>query len=446
MLPAPRRRYLRCATLITGAPAGSPGGDPITDGAILVQDDRVVAAGPAAEVPLPPGTAVLEYPQATILPGLVDGHVHLMYRSGESIFDHARAFDDHQLLVRAAHHAGRLLEAGVTTVRDCGSRGTFLGALRDGIAAGLLPGPRLLVCGPPLTSTAGHLWVCGGEVDTAEGARALVRRLVKEGADFIKVMATGGRMTPGTNVGRAQFSVAELRAIVEDAHRLGRRVAAHCLGTEGIANAVEAGVDTVEHCNWLDAGGGAVAFDEGVARRMAERGIYRNMAAQPSRVLAEKPRSAPLSPPERRLLEASEERWYWYRRGLELGVPSFFSTDAIFGQWGDGCPDLAWLTVSIAERGGIAPLEALRMVTAIPAAALGLGDEVGTLRPGRLADLLVVQGDPLRSMRALLDVVAVYQGGRPVLDRIHAPPGGAASTVLPAPPAAPAAGDPSPGR
>ncbi|HEX2326320.1 MAG TPA: hypothetical protein VHQ00_13060, partial [Chloroflexota bacterium] len=99
MLPAPRRRYLRCATLITGAPAGSPGGDPITDGAILVQDDRVVAAGPAAEVPLPPGTAVLEYPQATILPGLVDGHVHLMYRSGESIFDHARAFDDHQLLV-----------------------------------------------------------------------------------------------------------------------------------------------------------------------------------------------------------------------------------------------------------------------------------------------------------------------------------------------------------
>ena len=185
----------------------------------------------------------------------------------------------------------------MTTVRDCGSRGTFLGALRDGIAAGLLPGPRLLVCGPPLTSTAGHLWVCGGEVDTAEGARALVRRLVKEGADFIKVMATGGRMTPGTNVGRAQFSVAELRAIVEDAHRLGRRVAAHCLGTEGIANAVEAGVDTVEHCDWLDAGGEAVAFDEGVARRMAERGIYRNMAAQPNRVLAEKPRSAPLSRP-----------------------------------------------------------------------------------------------------------------------------------------------------
>jgi imidazolonepropionase-like amidohydrolase len=358
---------------------------------------------------------VVDYPDATVLPGLIDGHVHLMYRSGETIFEHARRFDDHHLLVRAAYHARLLLQAGVTTVRDCGSRGIFLAALRDGIAAGLLPGPRLLVCGPPVTTTAGHLWVCGGEVDTADDARALVRRLVKEGVDFVKVMATGGRMTPGTSVGRAQFSVAELRAIVEDAHRLGRRVAAHCLGTEGIANAVEAGVDTVEHCNWLDAGGEAVAFDESAARRMAERGIYRNMATQPNRAIAEKPLRAPLNPAEHRLLEAAQERWHWFRRGLELGVPSFFSTDAIFGQWGDACPDLAWLAVSVAERGGVAPLEALRMVTAVPAAALGLEEEVGTLRPGRSADLLVVRGDALESMRCLLDVVAVYQGGR----RVH---------------------------
>jgi imidazolonepropionase-like amidohydrolase len=414
--PAPRRLYLRCATLVTGAPKSEPGGEPIARGAVLVQDDRIVAAGAAAEVPVPAGATVVDYPDATILPGLIDGHVHLMYRSGETIYEHARRFDDHQLLVRAAYHARLLLQAGVTTVRDCGSRGTFLASLRDGIAAGLLPGPRLLVCGPPVTTTAGHLWVCGGEADTADDARALVRRLVKERVDFVKVMATGGRMTPGTNVGRAQFSVAELGAIVEDAHRLGRRVAAHCLGTEGIANAVAAGVDTVEHGNWLDAGGEAVAFDEAVARRMAERGIYRNMATQPNRTIAEKPLRAPLNPAEHRLLEAAQERWHWFRRGLELGVPSFFSTDAIFGQWGEACPDLAWLAVSVAERGGIGPLDALRMVTAVPATALGLGEEVGTLHPGRVADLLVVRGDPLESMRCLLDVVAVYQGGRRVPD------------------------------
>ena len=128
-------------------------------------------------------------------------------------------------------------------------------------------------------------------------------------------------MTPGTNVGRAQFSVDELRAIVEDAHRLGRRVAAHCLGTEGIANAVDAGVDTVEHCNWLDAGGGAVAFDEGVARRMAERGIYRNMATQPSRVLAEKPRAPPSPRPSGACWRRPRSAGYWFRRGHRARRP-----------------------------------------------------------------------------------------------------------------------------
>jgi imidazolonepropionase-like amidohydrolase len=445
----PRRRYLRCATLFTAAPAPTPSpvargaaaphpgslaerarpgrapqgstgagapavsvAAPIADGAVLVQDGRIVAAGRAAEVPAPADAEVVDYADAAILPGLIDAHVHLMYRQGESIFEHARAFDDHQLLVRAAYHARLVLEAGVTTVRDCGSRGTFLTALRDGIAAGMLPGPRLLTCGPPVTTTAGHLWVCGGEVDSVPAARTLVRRLVKEGVDFIKVMATGGRMTPGTNVGRAQFSVEELRAIVDDAHRLGRHVAAHCLGTEGLANAVAAGVDTVEHGNWLDPSGDAVAFDEAVARQMAERGIYRNMATQPNRILAEKPLNQPLTPREHRQLEAMRERWYWFRRGIELGIPSFFSTDAIFGQWDERCTDLPWLTVSIAERGGITPAEALCMVTRLPAEAIGLGQDVGTLAPGKVADLLVVRGNVLDSIRQLLQVVAVYQEGR----------------------------------
>ncbi len=422
MVPAPRRRYLRCATVISGvsaAPAGSPsaaGGtgipEVVEDAAVLIQDDRIVAVGPAAGMPPPADAEVVDHAGCTVLPGLVDGHVHLMYRSGETIFDHAQRFDDHQLLVRAAHHARLLLAAGVTTVRDCGSRGMFLNALRDGIATGLLPGPRILTCGPPLTTTAGHLWVCGGEVDSAEAARGLVRRLVKEGMDFIKVMATGGRMTPGTNPGRAQFSVEELRTIVDDAHRLGRHVAAHCLGTEGMAYAVEAGVDTVEHGNWLDLDSETIAFDEGVARSMAERGIWRNMATQPVRALAEKPLNQPLDALERRGLAAMQERWHWFRRGIEIGVPSFFSTDAIFGQWPDACPDLPWLAVSVSERGGIAPLDAVRMVTGLPARAVGLGDTVGTITPGKVADLLVVRGDPTQSMRHLLDVVAVYQAGR----------------------------------
>ncbi len=402
--------YLTCDQLIPGD------GSPIGEAALLIQEGQITALGPAAQVPRPAGAEVLEYAGCSILPGLIDAHVHLMYRRGESIYEHAARFDDHQLLVRSAYHARRLVEAGVTTVRDCGSRGTFLLALRDGIAAGLLPGPRLLVSGPPVTTTVGHLWVCGGEVDSAVEARALVRRLVKQGVDFIKVMATGGRMTPGSNVGRAQFSVEELRAIVDDAHRLGRRVAAHCLGTEGLARAVEAGVDTIEHGNFLNDTGDGYAFDERVARQMAERGIYLNMASQPNRVLAEKPLDVPLTPAERRQLEALHERWFYFRRGLELGVPSFFSTDAIYGQWDDRCCDLPWLITLIAERAGIDPGTALRMATAIPAQALGLETLVGTLAPGKVADLLVVRGNPLERIRDLHQVVAVYQSGRQTVD------------------------------
>lgn len=403
-----RPLVLRCDVALPCTEDGAP----VTDAALVVRDGRIAAFGPAAEVAVPQDAERLDFPGCTLLPGLVDGHVHLMYRQGENIHDHARRFDDHALLVRSSGHAARLLRAGVTTVRDCGSRGTFLRALRDGIRDGQLPGPRLLVCGPPITTTAGHLWVCGGEVDSATEARALVRRLVKEGVDFIKVMATGGRMTPGSVVGRRQFSVDELRAIVDDAHRLGRHVAAHCLGTEGIAAAVEAGVDTVEHGHWLDETGDAVAFDEGVARRMAERGIYRNMATVPDRELAELALDAAQAEAQARRLALAQERWHWFRRGIELGVPSFFSTDSIYGLWGDDCPDLTWLTVLVVERGGIPAAQALRMVTDVAARAIGLGDETGTLATGKAADLLVVRGDPLASPRALLDVEAVFAHGR----------------------------------
>ena len=411
MAQAPRRLVVRCATLIpcTGAAA-------IQDAAVLVEDGRIAAAGAARDVPVPSDAQVLEYPDCAVLPGLIDGHVHLMYRRGETIYDHASAFDDHQLLVRSAHHCRVLLQAGVTTVRDCGSRGTFLQALRDGIAAGLLPGPRLLVSGSPITTTVGHLWVCGGEVDSDEDARTLVRRLVKEHVDFIKVMATGGRMTPGSNAGRAQFSVEELRAVVDDAHRLGRRVAMHCLGTEGIARAVAAGADTIEHCAWYDADGIHFHFDDAVAFQMAEQGTYCNMATQPSRLLAETPPNQPLSTADQRQLEASEERWRNFRRGIELGVPSFFSTDAIYGQWEHTCNDLPWLLVLIAERAGIPTAEALRMVTAVPATALGLAEHVGTVEPGRLADLLVVRGNPLTRIRDIHQVRAVFQSGRLALE------------------------------
>jgi imidazolonepropionase-like amidohydrolase len=405
---------IRAARLITGR-----GREVIDDAVVFVEGGRIAAAGRAAELPAPtPGVPSVTYPQGTLLPGLVDAHVHLTFRRGETSVEHAQRVSDEQALLRGVQAAGRILAAGVTTVRDCGARGRIAQALRDGVRDGFIAGPRLLASGPPVTTTAGHLWAVGYEADTADEGRRAVRRLVKEGADFIKVCATGGGMTPGSMVGRAQYSVAELRAIVDDAHRLGRHVAAHAHGTEGIARAVEAGVDTLEHVSWLDLTGRQPAFDERVAQEMARRGIVANIASSAPRDLVERgrPSSGAGSAGDGRGDAAAAStrpapvRWEHARRMRELGVAVCFSTDAIYGWWDDG-HDLSYLAQALVEGGGFAPLDVIEMLTAVPARAIGWGDRIGTIEAGKLADLLVVEGDPATDIRALHRVLAVYQEG-----------------------------------
>jgi imidazolonepropionase-like amidohydrolase len=426
---------VRASRLITGR-TGSD--DVIEDGAVLIRDGSILEAGPVSAVraDAPPDTPSVDYPDATILPGLVDAHVHLTFRRGETSVEHMQRVSDEQALLRGVQAARQILAAGVTTVRDCAARTCIAQALRDGVREGLIAGPRILASGPPITTTSGHLWALGYESDTASQARSAVRRLVKEGADFVKVCATGGGMTPGSVVGRAQYAVEELRAIIEDAHRLGRHVAAHVHGTEGIARAVEAGVDTLEHVSWLDPSGRANTFDEDVARQMARRGIFANIASSPPRSLVEQgrpteaaaavgaathsagqstqPRSLderPDSPvPETAGARPALARWEFARRMLNLGVPVCFSTDAVYGFWDDG-HDLSYLAQALVEVGGFLPLDVLRMITSVPARAIGWGDRIGSIAPDMLADLLIVAGNPAQDIRALHHVLAVYQQG-----------------------------------
>ena len=430
---------IRAARLITGLAGPSA---VIQDAAVLVQNGRIRAAGPAATVSAaaPSDTETVDYADATLLPGLIDAHVHLTFRRGETSVQHVERVSEHQALLRGVQVARQILAAGVITVRDCASRGLTGQSLRDGVHEGLIAGPRILVSGPPVTTTSGHLWALGYESDTAEQARSAVRRLVKEGVDFIKVCATGGGMTPGSIVGRAQYTVAELRAIVEDAHRLERPVAAHVHGTEGIARAVEAGVDTLEHVSWMDLTGRGHNFDERVAQQMAEKRIFANIASSPLRSLVEHGRaaaeaaegaraSAPpagstdstgsphsasspnnAGPPDTAGVRPAMARWEFARRMIELGVPVCFSTDAVYGYWDDG-HDLSYLAQALVEVGGFAPLDVLRMITAIPAQAIGWGAHLGTIEQGKLADVLVVDGDPLYTIRALHDIRAVYKEG-----------------------------------
>ena len=266
--------------------------------------------------------------------------------------------------------------------------------LREAFEAELVPGPSLLVSGAPITTTGGHCWFMGGEADGEVELRKAVRQRVKDGCDWIKVMATGGNMTRGTNTLAAQYAVDELRAVIEEAHRLRRRVAAHCHGTAGIRVAVEAGVDTLEHCSFTGAKG--VDFDNDLVREIAAKGLvisptisvgYRSWADD----------------------GLKRQRAELTHSFFEAGCKVAMSTDC-------GIPRVPHAALGVGieilqELGQLSPVAALRLATSTSADLLGLPDR-GVLQPGKRADLLVVQGDPTRDLGALQQVRYVVKAGR----------------------------------
>ena len=259
---------LRAATLIDGT-----GAEPQRPGEVTIRDGRIAAVGGPGRTD-PADAEIVDYGDATLLPGLIDAHVHLQFTAGpdhpttRGIHMHA---SDAERIATAIGNAQRGLATGVTTMRDTGGYLTLNMDVRDAINDGHVVGPRLLVCGAPITTTAGHLHWCGLRADSRDEVVEAVRTMVEAGADFVKVMATGGMMTPGTSPGMTQYSESELRALVDDAHRLRKQVAAHVLGTTGCVLAIDAGVDTLEHCSWLDESGelGTLRFDAEAAARVS---------------------------------------------------------------------------------------------------------------------------------------------------------------------------------
>src|SRR5499427_10707079 len=228
---------------VLSAPRVITGDETVPDGAVVIGDRIVDWAGPAAALPAE-YTALprADYPDSTIMPGLIDSHVHLGFDGGPNPAARMRAETDEQQLILMLRSARDLLGVGVTTARDLGSRGYLAVAVRDAIAGGLARGPRMVVAASPVTITGGHCWFMGGEADGDDELRKIVRTHHKRGADLIKVMSTGGFMTPGSAPWYAQFTSEQLRIIVEEASRVDLPVAAHAHGIEGIRRAVEAGV------------------------------------------------------------------------------------------------------------------------------------------------------------------------------------------------------------
>ena len=387
------------------------GGPPLEAATIVVEDGVIREVSTDGRRRVPNGDAEqVDASAYTVLPGLIDCHVHLVFSAAESALADILAEDDRRLLVRAVHNAQIALQAGVTTVRDCGGRAGVTLALRDSIAAGLVPGPRILAAGPAITITGGHCYFLGGEADTADDLRRLARRLAKEGVDFFKVMSTGGRMTPGSNVTAAQYSAEELTALVAEARRLSRTVAAHGHGVAGIRNATAAGVTTVEHSTWVsEEDSGEVAYDPEVAAQMARQGTFFAPTLS-TRAAVDALPEGELTPARREVRRMGPAIAEAHRAMLAAGVEPIAGTDA--GVANVPLDSMAVELTTFERLLGLTPLEALRTTTGSAARACGGADEIGTIEAGKRADLLVVHGDPSRDLQALRRVRWVFCDGR----------------------------------
>jgi imidazolonepropionase-like amidohydrolase len=353
---------------------------------------------------------VHDYPGGTLLPGLVDAHVHTCLAHGEDVTSARDPDSLEESVERGRVAAQAMLAAGITAARDLGCRATSAQRLRDGLSP--TEDVFLEVAGRPITVPGGHFAAFGLNVSGPQQCRAAVDELVDEGSDLIKVMLTGGTLTPGTSLGEAQFDLEELRAIVDRAHQLGRRVAAHAHGTAGIEIAVAAGVDTVEHCSWLDRAGRPGPVEIGLVEMMAEQGQVVVIAApMPSGLVdtdADRARGAGAAQPER---VASLRRAWRLAAGLRrAGVTVALGSDSFFGQFSDH-RDLLYRAEAMVSLGAWEPLEVLDLITRGGAAALGRTRECGHLARETLADLVVVDGNPGTDIEALRRVRAVYRAG-----------------------------------
>jgi imidazolonepropionase-like amidohydrolase len=374
-----------------------------SDQIVWIEGDRIKAIGNAAEMTgkLPPDTKIIDLSQSTVLPGLIDCHTHLTMTPRDSGPAGLHLSYPRQALT-GARNARVTLEAGFTTVRNVGASGYSDIALRDAIKAGDVPGPRMLVSGPPLSITGGHVdWSSDGVADGVDGVTKKVRENIKYGADVIKFMATGGVLSEGDNPALAQYSPEEMKAIVDTAHGLGRKVAAHAHGAGGIKYAVLAGVDSIEHGSYIN--------DEDIAL-MKERGTYLVPTVYLEDWLIENVQLLGLTPnmieKAKLVLPIAQQN---LSHAFKSGVKVAFGTDAAVYPHGLNAHEFGKMVEM-----GMSPLQAIQAATLNASDLIGWADRVGTLEPRKFADIIAVQGDPLTNVRVLENVQFVMKGGEVV--------------------------------
>lgn len=385
-------------------------GGAIEDALVVIRDGRIVSAGSASETTAPAGAEMIDLTGYTILPGLIDCHVHINGRPGDGGDTHKLQESVAYEAIYGVAHAKITLEAGFTTIRNIGAGNYADAALRDLIERGVVPGPRMWVATRGVGATGGHADINGwnsdldlpGYAQIADGVdelRKAVRTQIKHGADVIKVTATGGVLSSGDALTDQQYSLEELRAIVETAGMLGTKVAAHAHSPAGMNDAIRAGVASIEHGSLID--------EEGI-RLAKEHGTYIVPTLYTlDFIIEEGPESGvPKYAIDKAKAMAKQQREQ-LGKAFHAGVKFAYGTDAAVFPHGRNARDFAILV----EELDVQPLEAIRTATINAAELIGVEDQIGSLEPGKWADIIAVSGNPLEDVTALEEVHFVMKGG-----------------------------------
>ncbi len=378
-------------------------GQAIERATVIVRNGKIYAAGPSRHVSIPKGATRIDGRGLTLLPGLIDCHVHLCLGAESDVVQAIERETPTETLLKSSQMARQTLEAGVTTVRDVGSRDHSIFALKQAIDRGLTAGPRIVGAGLAICMIGGHARFIGQEVEGVEQVRKVVQSQVAAGAQVIKVIASGGVLTPGTSPDQAQMTIEELRAAVDEAKRAGLKVAAHAHGASGMKNAIRAGVHSIEH---------ATLMDEESAVLMNDHAVYMvpTLSALATTAACRRGCGIPDSALDKAKAMTKRHQGSFkqaHRRGLLIAMGTDAGTP--FNFHGENAQELERMVAF-----GMSPMEAILASTSSAARLIGIQDKVGTIERGKEADLILIEGNPLKKIELLRDrskIVGVMKAG-----------------------------------